>query len=132
MTLRSGEPSPTFEEKNAAIAARLYAGKTEKNEMRRCIVVQNREMAAGEPWQNLANAIIISAVKDYRKALRRQIKNPGSRTAAAEIREIERFFHSEWYGMLTDVDGNFLIRKCKEECAYDGKRVSKTSIPPRS
>lgn len=59
-------------------------------------------------------------------------KNPASRTAAEEIREIERFFHSEWYGMLTDVDGNFLIRKCKEECAYDGKRVSKTSIPSRS
>lgn len=94
--------------------------------------MQNGKTAAGDPWQNLANAIIISAVKDYRKALRRQRKNPTSRTATEEIREIERFFHSEWYGMLTDVDGNFLIRKCKEECAYDGKRVSKTSIPSRS
>ena len=132
MTPRPEKPSRIFVEKNAAIAARPCADKTEKNEMRRCIVVQNGKTAAGDPWQNLANAIIISAVKDYRKALRRQRKNPTSRTAAEEIREIERFFHSEWYGMLTDVDGNFLVRKCKEECAYDGKRVSKTSIPSRS
>ncbi len=132
MTLQPEKPSPIFEGKSAAIAARLYADRTEKNEKRRCIVMQNGKTAAGDPWQNLANAIIISAVKDYRKALRRQRKNPASRTAAEEIREIKRFFHSEWYGMLTDVDGNFLIRKCKEECAYDGKRVSKTSIPPRS
>lgn len=131
MTPRLEQPSRIFAEKNAAIAARPYAGKTEKNEMRRCIVVQNGKTKAGDLWQNFANAIIISAVKDYRKALRRLRKNPDSRTAAAEIREIERFFHSEWYGMLTDVDGDFLIRKCREECAYDGKRISKTSVSTR-
>lgn len=68
-----------------------------------------------DPWQSLANAIVISAAKDYRAALRRIRRNPKSKTALSEIADLERFFRSDWYAMLTNVPGETLIRKLKEE-----------------
>lgn len=68
-----------------------------------------------DPWQSLANAIVISAAKDYRTALRRLRRNPKNKTALSEIAELERFFRSDWYAMLTNVPGEALIRKLKEE-----------------
>lgn len=68
-----------------------------------------------DPWQSLANAIVISAAKDYRAALRRLRRRPNSKTALSEIEDLERFFRSDWYRMLTNVDGELLIQKLKEE-----------------
>lgn len=67
------------------------------------------------PWQSLANAIVISAAKDYRAALRRLRRRPNSKTALSGIAELERFFRSDWYRTLTNVDGELLIQKLKEE-----------------
>ena len=68
-----------------------------------------------DPWQSLANAIVISAAKDYRAALRRLRRNPKSKAAISEITDLERFFRSEWYAALTNVPGELLIQKLKEE-----------------
>ena len=67
------------------------------------------------PYQELANAIIIMAVKDYRHALRIQRRNPDSKAAQIKIDEIERFFRSEWYQILTGFDGEMLMRRLREE-----------------
>ncbi|MCD8021501.1 MAG: hypothetical protein LUF30_00445 [Lachnospiraceae bacterium] len=67
------------------------------------------------PEQALCNAIIIQAVKDYRIALKALKRNPNSMAALDTKREVERFFRSQWYMVLTDVDGEFLIRKLNEE-----------------
>ena len=67
------------------------------------------------PYEKLANAIILQAVKDYRSALRKLKRKPGNALAHAEIDSIERFFRSDWYKCLTEVDGEMLIRKLKEE-----------------
>ena len=69
----------------------------------------------GDPYENLANAIVLSAVADYRKALKRLSKNPGSDSAKAEVESQERFFRSRWYSVLTSVDGEYLIRKLRSE-----------------
>lgn len=66
-------------------------------------------------YENLANAIILQAVKDYRAAGRKLKKKPDNTLARAEIGSIERFFRSGWYKYLTDVDGEMLIRKLREE-----------------
>lgn len=66
-------------------------------------------------YENLANAIILQAVKDYRIAMRKLNRKPGNALAQAEIDSIERFFRSDWYKCLTDVDGELLIKKLKEE-----------------
>ena len=61
------------------------------------------------PYQALANAIVELAVKDYKKALKRHYRFPNSEDYAAEVKNLERFFRSGWYGMLTDLDGEYLI-----------------------
>ena len=68
-----------------------------------------------EPYQALANAIILQAVNEYRKALRRIHKYPKDAGALAEKDNCEKFFRSDWYGALTRVDGEMLIRKLQEE-----------------
>ena len=68
-----------------------------------------------EPYQDLANAIILMAVKDYRDALKKLKKRPFSGPAQDMKNEVERFFHSDWYRELTSVDGNVLIKKLQAE-----------------
>jgi hypothetical protein len=66
-------------------------------------------------YMNLANAIVIQAVKDYRKALRTLSLNPNNRSAQYESRRIEQFFRSGWFGVLTSIDPEMLISKLKAE-----------------
>lgn len=66
-------------------------------------------------YENLANAIILQAVKDYRMALKSLKANPRNRTAMADKDEIERFFRSGWFSVLTSVDGEMLIRSLQME-----------------
>lgn len=68
-----------------------------------------------EPYQDLANAIILRAVKDYREALRKLKKRPNYGPAQDIKNEVERFFRSDWYRELTSVDGNVLIKKLQAE-----------------
>jgi len=60
-------------------------------------------------YENLANAIIVQAAKDYLKALRILKKYPKYTDALARKKEIERFFHSEWYKHLTNINADYLI-----------------------
>lgn len=66
-------------------------------------------------YENLANAIVLRAVTDYRAAKRKLKKKPGNIDAKADMDSIERFFRTGWYRCLTDVDGEMLIRKLREE-----------------
>ena len=68
----------------------------------------------GDPYENLANAVIAQAAEDYRQLLKRVKKNPANREALDEALQVERFFRSGWYQRLTNVDGEFLIRKLQE------------------
>ena len=65
------------------------------------------------PYQELANAIIEQAAKDYRIALRYHFKHPGNTRYQQNVCEIERFFRSDWYTALTDVEGEYLIREIR-------------------
>ena len=65
---------------------------------------------AEDPYERLANAIILQAVTDYRVALKKIKAHPIN-----EALEIERFFRSGWYSQLTSVDGEYLIRRLQEE-----------------
>lgn len=78
------------------------------------------EKSLGSGYEGLANAIIKLAAQDYMRALRSLKRNPRSRTAKQEKEDNERFFQSEWYACLTNVDGKYLIRRLKEACHYEG------------
>ena len=60
-------------------------------------------------YQNLANAIVLQAVRDYEAVLRRLMRNPRNQDAQREKKRLERFFFSQWYGVLTDLDPNRMI-----------------------
>lgn len=58
-------------------------------------------------YKELANAIILQAVKDYRKALKHDERG--------RKREIERFFRSEYFTVLTNISGEMMIQKLRAE-----------------
>ena len=59
------------------------------------------------PYENLANAIVLQAVRDYRRN-----DNRDNRIS------IERFFRSDWFKVLTKVDGDWLIQTLRKEQAH--------------
>lgn len=60
------------------------------------------------PYKNLANAIILQAAKDYRLTDDEQ-----------QLQEIECFFCSGWFGVLSKVDTEFLIKELRKEKQND-------------
>lgn len=66
-------------------------------------------------WEALANGIVEQAVKDYRAALKTLRRHPNSKAAMADAMEIEKFFHSPWYGTLTRIDPDYLIDRLRKE-----------------
>lgn len=70
---------------------------------------------AEDPYERLANAIILQATSDYRRDLKKLKKNPQNRDVLNEVMQIEKFFHSSWYQVLTTVDGEFLLEKLRKE-----------------
>lgn len=72
-------------------------------------------MSGIENYENLANTIVLQAVRDYRTALKSLKLNPSNESAKIEKENIERFFQSDWYKVLTSVDGESLIRALRKE-----------------
>ncbi len=66
-------------------------------------------------YTNLANAIILAAAKDHRRALRRLKKYPWDKDAESVRKDCERFFRSGWFQTLTSLDGEVLIEKLHRE-----------------
>lgn len=66
-------------------------------------------------YEGLRDAIILSAVKDYRKALKKLKKNPDNDAAWGAAIGCELFFKSKWFSRLTPVDGVWLMEKLKKE-----------------
>ena len=66
-------------------------------------------------YEDLANAIILQAVKDYRLALQALKAHPKNKSALADKDEVERFFRSQWFTVLTSIDGETLIRSLIQE-----------------
>ena len=69
----------------------------------------------GDPWENLATAIVIQAANEY---LRTKDKEP-----------LRRFFRSQWYKELTDVDGEYLIHTLDN---YTKNEVQKEELIKRA
>lgn len=66
-------------------------------------------------YEKLANAIILQAVKDWRAARRKLKRKTQNENARIVLESCERFFCSEWFMILTNVDGAVILRKLYEE-----------------
>lgn len=58
-----------------------------------------------EEWEDLANAIVVQACKDYLEECYRF--------------DVERFLKSEWFKMLTDLNGERLLKELKIKVAEE-------------
>lgn len=68
-----------------------------------------------DQFEGLANAIIIQAAADYRLALKQLRQNPLFQPAIRMSCEVERFFRSDWFSILTRVNGIELLARLKTE-----------------
>ena len=66
-------------------------------------------------YENLANAIIQLAADDYKKAVIKLKKSPHNSIARGTIESTLKFFRSDWYRQLTNLDSETLIRMLNEE-----------------
>lgn len=71
--------------------------------------------AIHNPYEELANAIILQAVNDYRKAITELKTHPFNHTARGTRVSVLNFFRSEWYRQLTAIDGERLISRLNKE-----------------
>ncbi len=68
-----------------------------------------------DQFEGLANAIIIQAAADYRLALKQLRQNPLFQPAIRMSYEVERFFRSDWFSILTRINGIKLLARLKTE-----------------
>lgn len=71
-------------------------------------------------YEKLANAIILQAVKDFKPAYRRLKRFPNDRIAQDTVREITKFFCSDYFCALTDLDGPALLNRIIRELDEKG------------
>ena len=76
---------------------------------------QKRERVEDFDYERLAEQIIIRVAKDYRNALKRLFRYPENPTALATKKEVECFFYSQWFTVLTKVNPNVIIKGIQEE-----------------
>lgn len=74
-------------------------------------------------YDDLIIAIIKQAADDYRLALR----GGSDRKYKPSVEEIESFFRSSFYAMLTDIPGEMIIDKLKQEFLEENNRGKETN-----
>ena len=75
-----------------------------------------KEDVSYDPYEELANAIVIQACNDYKKAYKQSLRRSGIvGEVDEELAELEAFFRSDWYKQLTEVDGEMLMERLKNE-----------------
>ena len=62
------------------------------------------------PYQLLANAIIAQAALDYREVLLAWSKDTANVNIIIEKKDLEEFFLSGWFGVLSDLNGEVLMK----------------------
>ena len=68
-------------------------------------------------WELLIQAVVLQAAEDYRLARQVLRRRPDRETARLMVRDVERFFRSEWFTRITGLDGNEILEKLKGETA---------------
>lgn len=78
------------------------------------------------PYEELANAVIIQACEDYKRAYACYLRNPESaERTKQQLEELEFFFRSDWYKTLTELDGEYLMQRLQEEVRSQQKKAKK-------
>ena len=93
-----------------------------------------RERSENFDYERLAEIIILNSAKDYCFAIKTLLRNPHSHIALRNKIDIEEFFHSNWFEVLSGVKLDpdelieRLIQKAKSETDYKRKKRPKSEI----
>lgn len=68
-----------------------------------------------DPYEALGNAVVLQAVKDYRRAYKRLMRHPKDHQAERDVDEIEQFFTSDHFNTFTELDGTMLLHRLQDE-----------------
>lgn len=63
-----------------------------------------------EAYEDLANAVVVTAANDYRTAIKLSLQGLEN-----EMTEIERFLTSGYFNVFTQIDGDVIIKRIKQE-----------------
>ncbi len=77
-----------------------------------------KRMVQYDRYQALADAIVLQAVRDYREAMaeiQKEKYDYSMLEAQRTVDEVKRFFKSDWFGVLTDVDPDLLLEQLNQE-----------------
>ena len=66
-----------------------------------------------DPYQELANAIIVSASKDYMRAYKKYLRTG---EGYANVMKEERFFFTDWFNTLSDANPDYLVSAMRKKC----------------
>lgn len=64
-----------------------------------------------DPYENIANAVILQACIDYKRGYGNFLRDGDT----SKLKELEKFFRSDWYRELTDLDGEYLMQRLRED-----------------
>ena len=79
-----------------------------------------------DPYVALGSAIVMQACKDYRKTYRLYIRTYRmGEKSDDKLEELEKFFRSAWYRTLTDIDGEHLMKRIREEVLAREKKMKR-------
>ena len=73
------------------------------------------------PYEKLAQEIILLAVKDYKAILTRLAKKANDKNLIIKKDEVEIFFRSAWFGVLSGLDGEEIMKRIYGEIS--GQKV---------
>ena len=65
-------------------------------------------------YTELAVAVVKQACKDYKTAVHRLLRDHDHEAALRMKADVEKFFRSEWFTMLSDLDGEALMKRIYE------------------
>ena len=66
-----------------------------------------------DPYQELANAIIVSASKDYMRAYKKYLRTG---LDYGKVMKEERFFFTDWFNILSDANPDYLVSAIRKKC----------------
>ena len=69
-----------------------------------------------DPYQELANAIIVSASRDYMKVYKKYLRTG---LGYERVMYEERFFFSDWLGVLSDANPKYLVDQMRKKCEME-------------
>ena len=73
------------------------------------------EKTRKDQYEELKNAIILQAVEDYRYLLKRDLDSAIRYHFQTSIDELHKFFLSDWFKWLTNIDGRRLVNQIRKE-----------------